>query len=179
MERLRKAIHEKNIKDLDEIIFEIDILLLEKGYFTDSLFKEILSILKEREFLELPKSWYLLKLFEENNNLLSEEQKCDLIKVLEIIFEHFFDTTSCFLSVEIIVESFVDNRSLLVLKNLKKVKAELARSVVPHGFQWFVKKCHDPVLAKRALNELFEMRYDSSKIVQEEAKKEFVIAKLA
>ncbi len=63
--------------------------------------------------------------------------------MLEANYEAFADSTSYLLNSEIIGESNCDEPTLQTLRRLKESKADVPRSMVPHGFEYFVKKCGD------------------------------------
>lgn len=170
--KIEKSILKKDLNYLDELVFQVDEMLLEEGRFPDQLFEGIIKIIAKKEFLKLTQSWYLLKLFEENIDILSEGQKEKLLETLQLVFNAFYDTTSCFLITEIIVELFLDERSLNTLRKLKLIKEKSYRAIVPHGFHWFVKKCKDKNLTNQAYNELITMKNDSDPDVRKQSEVE-------
>jgi len=165
---IEKAILDKNFSDFEKYVNEIDDMLTEKGEFSNSLLDKLFCVIGSTEFHKMDKSYMLLILFQYNVDILNDQQKKNVVDVLESNFELFKDSTTCFLSAELIAEFFKDKRSLEVLQRLKKVKADIPRALVPHGFAWLAKKCNDRNLVEKIYAELKSMVNDPSKDVRNE-----------
>ena len=168
IEAIRQAVLKGDEDSLKQQTFELDSHLTEVGSFSVDLFQELLRIIALPEFLNLDGSYVLLKIFEYSFDYLSEEQKTELLQTLEAVYDSFTDFTSCFLISEIIGELYGDERALQTLRRLKTTKAEMPRSMVPHGLEYFVKKSSNPQLAGLAFNELMQMKSDPSEDVRDE-----------
>jgi hypothetical protein len=168
IEALRGAVLSGNADRLKEEAYNLDSQLIKAGYFSPTLFKELTAIISLREFLIMEGSFVLLKVFQDSFDYLSEDQKVELLPVLEAHYEALADTTSGFLVSEIVGESYCDERALQTLRRFKNSKADVPRSLVPHGLEYFVKKCGDRALARLAFNELLHMRSDPSENVRDE-----------
>ena len=167
-EALRGAVLSRNGDRLKEEAYNLDSQLIKDGYFSAILFKELMDIISLQEFSIMDGSFVLLKVFQDGCDYLTDDQKADLLRVLEARYETLTDTTSCFLISEIVGESYCNERALQTLRHFKESKGEVPRSLAPHGLEYFIKKCKDRELAKKAFNELLNMRSDESENVRDE-----------
>lgn len=168
IEALRRAVLSGNGDRLREEAYNLDTQLLKVGYFSPTLFKELMKIISLHEFLIMEGSFVLLKVFQDSLDYLTEDQKVELLGVLGANYDALTDPTSCFLISEIVGESYCDKRALQTLRRLKESKTDVPRSMVPHGLEYFIKKCGDRELARLAFNELLQMRSDPSESVRDE-----------
>lgn len=168
IEALRRAVVSRDGAQLGEEAYNLDTHLLKVGYFSPTLFRELMKIISLHEFLTMEGSFVLLKIFQDSFDYLNDDQKEELLRVLETCYEDLTDPTSCFLVSEIVGESYCDERALQTLRRLKESKADVPRSLVPHGLEYFTRKCGDRELARLAFNELLNMRSDPSDNVRDE-----------
>jgi hypothetical protein len=169
IEALGRAIQSGNGDQLREEAYNLDTQLINVGSFSPTLFKELIKLLTLHAFLTLEGSFPLLKIFQDSFDYLTEDQKDELLRVLEACYQDLTDPTSCFLVSEIVGESYCDERALETLRRLKATKADVPRSLVPHGLEYFARKCGERELARLAFNELLQMRSDPSENVRDEA----------
>jgi len=168
-EALGRAIQSGNSDQLREEAYNLDTHLINVGSFSPTLFKELMKTLSLHEFLTMEGSFTLLKIFQDSFDYLTDDQKGELLRMLETCYEDLTDPTSCFLVSEIVGGSYSDERALQTLRRLKESKADVPRSLVPHGFEYFTRKCGDRELARLAFNELLQMKSDPSENVRDEA----------
>jgi hypothetical protein len=168
IEALRGAVLRGDQESLQKQTYDLDTHLMEAGYFSPNLFQELLKIIALPEFLALEGSFVLLRVIEYGFDYLTEDQKTKLLEALEESYASFTDFTSCFQIAEIIGESYGGERGLQTLRRLKRSKADMPRSMVPHGLEYFIKKSSDPQLARQAFNELMQMKSDPSDDVRDE-----------
>ena len=167
-EALRGAVLSRNGDRLKEEAYNLDSQLIKAGYFSPILFKGLTEIISLHEFLIMEGSFVLLKVFQDSFDYLSEDQKVELLSVLEAHYEALADTTSGFLVSEIVGESYCDERALQTLRRLTETKADVPRSLVPHGLEYFTRKCGDRELARLAFDALLQMKSDPSEDVRDE-----------
>ena len=168
IEALRGAVSKGDQGNLEKQTYDLDTHLMEAGNFSANLFQELLRIIALPEFLAMEGSFVLLRVIEYGFEYLSEEQKTKLLEVLEESYSSFTDFTSCFQIAEIIGESYGGERGLQTLRRLKTSKADIPRSMVPHGLEYFIKHSGDPELSRQAFNELMLMKSDPSDDVRDE-----------
>jgi hypothetical protein len=169
IEALRRTVLSRNGEQLGEEAYNLDTHLLKVGYFSPTLFRELMKIISLHEFLTMEGSFLLLKVFQDSFDYLTEDQKEELLRVLETCYQDLTDSTSLFLVSEIVGESYCDERALETLRRLKASKADVPRSLVPHGLEYLTRKCGDRELATLAFNELLQMRSDLAENVRDEA----------
>jgi hypothetical protein len=163
-----RAITTCNSELLEEAVFNCEVRLLEESAFPAELFDSVISMMQSPECLAMPGSWKLVRIFENNWHLLFEEQRSHLLEVLDKTFSRFGDWMSCFVISGILGECYMDRRAVDVLVRLKQWAPDVARSLVPHGFEHIVAGCKDNDVVEDALKELFEMQKDSSEAVRRE-----------
>jgi hypothetical protein len=168
-EALGRAIRIGNADQLREEAYNLDTHLINVGSFSPTLFKELINLLSLPEFLTMEGSLPVLKIFQDSFDYLTEDQKEELLRVLETCYQDLTDSTSLFLVSEIVGESYCDERALETLRRLKASKADVPRSLVPHGLEYLTRKCGDRELATLAFNELLQMRSDLAENVRDEA----------
>ena len=168
IDALRRAVVSTDGAQLGEEAYNLDTHLLKVGSFSPTLFRELMKIISLHEFLTMEGSFLLLKIFQDSFDYLTDDQKEELLRVLETCYEDLTEPTSCFLVSEIVGESYCDERALQTLRRLKESKADVPRSLVPHGLEYFTRKCGDRELARLAFNELLNMRSDPSDNVRDE-----------
>jgi len=170
--KLIEAVHQAVLKGdeggLQKHTYDLDLYLMEVGYFPADLFHEFVQIIALPEFRAMEGSFALLKIIEYGFDYLNEEQKSALLEVFENSYASFADFTSCFLIAEIIAESYGGERALETFRRLKTSKADMPRSMVPHGLEYLVKETSEPEIARQAFNELLQMKSDVSEDVRDE-----------
>lgn len=165
---LKQAITTGNSEQLGDYIEDMLLLVQDVDHFPPSSFDLILTIMIQQAFLEMEGSHHLLLLFEQTWKFLSDDQKDRLLPVLESTYVRFTDDLSWFVISELLGEYFRDDRALMVLHRLRALEAEMPRSLVPHGLEHIVKSSSDKSLARRAYEELLEMKNDPSEQVRGE-----------
>lgn len=168
MEGLRRAISAGDAEGLAAQVYDLDTLLIHTGQFSDAVFEGLLDILAEPEFLGMDGSWHLLRLFENSWDYLTEGQRDRLLEAMEASYGEYADWTSCFVISEMLGRQYGDERALQAFGRLKRLRAHVPRSLLPHGLEHLVKGRRGDDVARRAFNELSGMRHDPSEQVREE-----------
>jgi hypothetical protein len=165
---LRQAITTGNSTQVRDYAEEMLLLIQDVDHFPKSSFDLILTLTTQQVFLEMEGSHELLLLFEHAWEFLSDDQKDRVLPVLENSYEQFADDLSWFVISELLGEYFRDDRALMALHRLRALEAEMPRSLVPHGLEHIVKSANDKALAKKAYEELLQMKSDPSEQVRSE-----------
>ena len=148
---LRQAVSSGDEDSLQKHTYDLDSHLMEVGYFPLDLFQEFVQIIALPEFRAMEGSFVLLKIIEFGFDYLNDEQKSALLETFENFYASFADFTSCFLISEIIAESYGGQRALETFRRLKTSKADMPRSMVPHGLEYPGQKTNEPQIARQAL----------------------------
>jgi hypothetical protein len=165
---LKQAITTGNGEQLRDYSQEMELLAEDVDHFPPSSFDLILTLMLQQTFLEMEGSHGLLLLFEYTWAFLSDDQKDRLLPVLESTYGRFTDWLSWFVITELLGKYFGDDRALMVLHRLRALESEVPRSLVPQGLQHIVKSSSDKDLARRAYEELLQMKNDPSEEVRGE-----------
>jgi len=168
LESLRRSISAGEGKELAARVYDLDTLLLKTGEYSDPLFEELLNILGEPQFVSMDGSWHLLRLFENSWDYLTEGQRGRLLEAFEASYGEFGDWMSCFVISEILGRQYADERALQTFRRLKRLKAHVPRSLIPHGLEHLARGRQSENIARRAFDELSGMRNDPSAQVREE-----------
>lgn len=164
---LNKAIEDNDGKSLAKLKDYMDELNLRSGCFLEENFNLIVSCMQQKKFLESKKSSNLLYIFYDWESL-SESQKDRLLPELENAYGKLKDWRSWFMISEFLGEYYQNIKAFEALCRLKMLKASGPRSLVPHGFEHIVTDAVDKNLAKKAFNELMQMKNDPSEDVRNE-----------
>jgi hypothetical protein len=168
MEGLRRSISAGEAEELAARVYDLDTLLIKTGEFSAAVFEGLLDILAEPRFLGMDGSWHLLRLFENSWDYLTEGQRDRLLDAFEASYGEYADWTSCFVISEILGRQYGDERALQSFRRLKKLRAPVPRSLLPHGLEHLVKGRQGDDVARRAFAELSGMSKDPSEQVREE-----------
>jgi len=136
--------------------------------FDARLFDYLLFLLQESDFLQAEGASNVLFLIEDDWSLLSSKQKEIILPELIRTYPLFKDPMAWFAIAELLGEYFADENAFRALQQLKNVKDEEPRSLVPMGFEQIVRHSSKE-LATRAFNEIIKMREDDSEQVRMEA----------
>lgn len=168
MDGLRRAISAGDAERLASQVYDLDSLLIQTGEFSAAVFEGLLDILAEPEFHAMDGSWHLMRLFENSWDYLDEAQRDRLLEAMEASYGEYADWTSCFVISEILGRQYGDERALLAFGRLRRLKAPVPRSLIPHGLEHLVKGRRGDDVARRAFAELSGMRNDPSEQVRQE-----------
>ena len=113
-------------------------------------------------------SFELLMVFEYDWGRLSDEQKRRLLLSISTSYENFSDWMSYFVISELLGEYYCNEASFTVLCELRRTSNEVARSLVPHGFEHIAKDAESSDLRRQALEQLLSMKEDVSPQVRGE-----------
>lgn len=91
LESLKKSVASGSLVSIESLVFDLGMIVMEKGAFPQSCFDEIVHTLTDKKFLGLEGSWKLLRVFEHNWDQLSEQQRSELLLVLEMVYKSFSD----------------------------------------------------------------------------------------
>lgn len=168
MEALRRAISAGDAGELAAKVYDLDSLLIQTGQFSEAVFGGLLDVIAEPEFQGMDGSWHLLRLFENSWDYLTEPQRERLLEAFESSYGEYADWTSCFVISEILGRQYGDERALQAFGRLKRLRAPVPRSLLPHGLEHLVKGRRGDDVARRAFSELSGMRNDPSEQVRQE-----------
>lgn len=138
------------------------------GNVSEDLFLLILDLLRREAFLEMKGSSHLLLLFEYDWSTLNEDQRSRLLEALRNSYDRFRDSLSQFVITELLGDYYCDNAAFEVLTDLERTDVEVARALIPHGYEHLVKGASDDSLRKQAMARLLSMKNDPSETVRTE-----------
>jgi hypothetical protein len=172
LDELISTIKDKDSKALKELRFYFEDYVCTAHEFPQTMLNDILTVIGCPEFYDTKNLGKLFILFLPalgSTEYMTDDQKMELLNVIETNYGLYKHPYICFSSVEIIATLFPDERSLDVLRRLKKTVEVIPRSLVPHGFDWFVTSWPDSQFTDEAIKELREMLSDPEFAVRDEA----------
>lgn len=167
--RLEATVRAGGGSELTSVGEAIDRYVFDGAVFPSPLFEKVLSVIQGAEFRRLSDSVGIMKLFEYNLGLLTDAQRQRLFTTLSESIPELADSVSAFLAVELIAETWCDNRSLEALLHLTRGASENTLALAVHGLDWLAKKTDQTDTRARCLDELRRLSKHSSRLVQAEA----------
>ena len=170
---IREAVISLDHSKLNECILEFATFCSkecqpERDPFPEIVFQTILDMMGNCEFQRMEDSQELLMVFEYEWGRLSEDQKRRLLSSISAAYEMFSDWMSYFVLSELLGEFYCNEDSFEVLCELRRTSNEVARSLVPHGFEHIAEGAESSDLRRRGLEQLVSMKEDASPQVKNE-----------
>ena len=136
--------------------------------FPDALFDAVINLMGSDELHHLEGAHELIMLFEYEWSRLNALQKGKLLESINSSYDKFTDWRCYFVLSELLGEYYCNEDSLKVLIQLRTTPNELARALLPHGFEHIAKEGKNATLRDAALTQLKLMKQDASHRVQDE-----------
>lgn len=137
--------------------------------FPDDKLAVILEQMTQPGFQQMPGAFHLLMLLQFDWSTLKPSQKAKLLPAIEDAYPKFADWMSCFVLSELLGKFYCDREGLDCLARLRKSTSEIARSLLPLGFEHIVRYSEDANLGRLALEQLRALDRDPSGKVRHEA----------
>jgi hypothetical protein len=137
--------------------------------FSDYFFNGLIAVIDSEAFLTMPGGGALLVLFEYDWQRLTESQKGRLLKLLEVLFPKFNDSSARFVAAELLGGYFANRPAFEVANRLYENCTNEKRALLPLAFENFVAESPDVLLKQEALTTLERMQRDTFEQVREEA----------
>lgn len=163
------AVHTGNNSLLEEYASHLPFVVLAQEGFPDWFLNALLAVMRKPEFMSLEGAWGLLRIFGECWHDLTEPQQGKVLAAFEALYPTLSSWKLCIGLTEILGFTLCDERAFLILCRLARVQAEIPRQYISHGLEHIASSCADKQVAKRAVDELLQMRTDPSLLVRTEA----------